>query len=299
MRFACTLLLLSISSSAAAQAPALTKADELFQARRWADAEAAYIAILAGDSTASMAWYRLGRLSLEGKNDPRTALTRFQAALRHGFMPAYFANLGIARAHTMLGQSNDAIAILEKLANNSFSQPDAITGDSIFARLASHAKYVGIVQQMKRNVEPCEHMPEARQFDFWIGSWDVFAPNGGMQLGTNRIEKMLRGCALQENWTDRNNRDGKSLNFFDPQEKTWRQIWVADNGSTLDYRSGAFTSNAMVFNGKSIAPNGAVSLQKLTFVKVSADTVRQIFEASVDAGKTWSKTWEGIYVKRR
>lgn len=40
---------------------------------------------------------------------------------------------------------------------------------------------------------------EHRQFDFWIGNWEVYGANGKL-AGTNRVEKILAGCVLQENW---------------------------------------------------------------------------------------------------
>jgi hypothetical protein len=38
-----------------------------------------------------------------------------------------------------------------------------------------------------------EQLPdEARQFDFWIGRWDVFGP-AGRQVGDNHIEAVCGG----------------------------------------------------------------------------------------------------------
>ena len=34
-----------------------------------------------------------------------------------------------------------------------------------------------------------------RQFDFWIGRWDVFQPDG-KKAGENLIEPILGGCPL-------------------------------------------------------------------------------------------------------
>ena len=42
--------------------------------------------------------------------------------------------------------------------------------------------------------------PEARQFDFWAGDWDVTSPDG-QPAGTNRIEAIAGGAGLLENWT--------------------------------------------------------------------------------------------------
>lgn len=45
---------------------------------------------------------------------------------------------------------------------------------------------------------PCDTRPQASQFDFWVGEWDVIVK--GKPAGVNRIEKILNGCVLQENW---------------------------------------------------------------------------------------------------
>ena len=40
---------------------------------------------------------------------------------------------------------------------------------------------------------------EFRQFDFWLGDWEVTLPDGKV-AGTNKIESILGGCVLQESW---------------------------------------------------------------------------------------------------
>src|SRR5919108_895437 len=59
--------------------------------------------------------------------------------------------------------------------------------------------------------KPCS-APEYRQFDFWVGEWDVKTPKGTI-AGTNRIERIEGGCALQENWRGTNN-TGRSINAY-------------------------------------------------------------------------------------
>lgn len=88
-------------------------------------------------------------------------------------------------------------------------------------------------------------------------------PEDGRQLGVNVIEALLNGCALMENWTSARDGTGKSLSFYDPQRRTWRQVGVDTFGSVLDYRNGEFSDGAMRFSGI-----------------------------------TWSEDWVGIYVRR-
>jgi hypothetical protein len=142
----------------------------------------------------------------------------------------------------------------------------------------------------------CGDTEQARQLDFWVGTWDVVHPETGDTLGVNVIEPILHGCALMESWTGARGGTGKSLNFWDSQRRTWRQVWVADRGNVLDYRHGEYRDGAMHFRGITIR-DGDTTHQKLTFVDVAPDTVRQVFERSSD-GESWETTWVGIYLRR-
>lgn len=149
---------------------------------------------------------------------------------------------------------------------------------------------------------PCRDDPVRRQFDFWIGTWDVTpwaAPAAtAPRLGTNVIELILEGCALLEQWTDARGGSGRSFNWFDQNLRTWRQLWIAAGGGTLDYSRGEFRDGAMRFTGWSLSPQGRRLEQRLTFFAVHPDTVRQLFESSPDSGRTWTPGFDGRYVRR-
>ena len=282
------------------QTPTLAQADTFFQSRQWDRAERAYSDILRADSTNPMAHYRLGRIALEARNDAQRAIAYWRSSLRHGFIPIVLPRLGIARAYMALNDHERALAQLDTIAATGFAQPDAVRGDSAFKALGGNARYEALLTRFQRNAEPCEHLPEARQFDFWIGNWEVFAPNTGQRLGSNRIEKALRGCALLENWTDGMGREGKSINTFDPQRRVWHQLWVSDNGTVTDYAEGRFDGKRLQFMARSRNAAGDTVLQRMTFHAVHRDTVRQVIESSNDRGRTWNAPpWIGVYVRKK
>jgi hypothetical protein len=168
---------------------------------------------------------------------------------------------------------------------------------------ASTAAAQAPATQPQQPPRPCPTRTEARQFDFWLGDWEVTPwqqpPGPNMRvLGTNRIELLLEQCLIMENWSTGNGRGGKSMNFWDVNRAKWRQIWVADVGGSLDYE-GEFRDGAMRFEGWTRAPNGGRVLQKLTFFPIHRDTVRQLFETSADSGRTWTPGFDGRYVRRR
>jgi hypothetical protein len=149
----------------------------------------------------------------------------------------------------------------------------------------------------------CADQPVRRQFDFWIGTWDVYpwaAPVGTAQpIGQNVITAIEAHCALLEEWTSARGTSGRSFNWYDQNLLTWRQLWIDQSGSTLDYTRGEFRDNAMHFRGWTRGPNGVRTEQKLAFILIHVDTVRQLFEASTDSGRTWASTFDARYIRRR
>ena len=53
--------------------------------------------------------------------------------------------------------------------------------------------------------------------DFWIGDWTV-VDSTGAHLGTNRIEKILEGCAVTETWREPES-EGRSLFYYVPARR--------------------------------------------------------------------------------
>ncbi len=146
----------------------------------------------------------------------------------------------------------------------------------------------------------CTAIAETRQFAFWVGTWNVapWTPGKFAATGVNHVTEILNGCAILEEWTSASGGKGKSLNFWDTNRLKWRQVWVDQDGGSLDYE-GEFRGNAMHFEGWTREANGKRTLQKLTFTRVAADTVRQHFEESPDSGRTWKTTYDLRYVRMR
>jgi hypothetical protein len=46
---------------------------------------------------------------------------------------------------------------------------------------------------------PCEQDARFREFDFWIGEWEVHDAEGNF-VGENSITRAERGCVLIEEW---------------------------------------------------------------------------------------------------
>jgi hypothetical protein len=137
---------------------------------------------------------------------------------------------------------------------------------------------------------------EHKHFDFWVGEWNVFNPQG-QQIGTNRISRISGGCALLEEWETPNGPGGKSMNFFDAADSKWHQVWVGGDGTVLRI-AGSFTDGAMRLTGEDRkTPRGAVR-DRITWTPQADGAVEQRWDISTDAGATWRTSFVGTYRKK-
>lgn len=135
---------------------------------------------------------------------------------------------------------------------------------------------------------------EYRQFDFWIGDWEVQDLKGNV-VGTNRVTREQDGCLLVEHWTSsRGKETGTSFNYYDVRDKKWHQLYLSNSGN-----AGAFPAMAGQLNdGKMvlISDERATPVFRWTWYVISPGHVRQMAERSSDGQKTWKTIWDSIYV---
>ena len=141
---------------------------------------------------------------------------------------------------------------------------------------------------------PCSD-PAYRQFDFWIGDWNVTA--GGQQAGTNSITRELAGCALQERWEGAGGSRGTSINFYDATSGAWHQNWVDNSGNHLVLKGG-YADGKMVLSGQNTRLGGKTFLDRITWHNQQDGTVRQVWDVSEDGGETWNTVFDGLYTRR-
>jgi hypothetical protein len=137
---------------------------------------------------------------------------------------------------------------------------------------------------------------EYRQLDFWIGEWNVIDQSTEKQVGTSRIEKLLKGCVIFESWSGEDQFKGNSFNLYNREINKWQQVWVDSRGQRIDF-TGEFRADGMHYEGPFVS-GGKRVLSRMKFLKLDHDRVRQIWEQSADEGKTWKTLFQGIYIKK-
>lgn len=135
--------------------------------------------------------------------------------------------------------------------------------------------------------------PEYRQFDFWIGDWEVKDASGKV-VGFNKILPILDGCALSENWSSVSGNPGVSYNFYDKEKGLWHQTWIDNNGGAL-YLDGGLIDGVMVLSSNL---NDKAPIQRISWTPLEDGRVKQHWQSSEDNGETWKDVFLGFYQKK-
>ena len=139
---------------------------------------------------------------------------------------------------------------------------------------------------------PCS-TPEFRQFDFWLGDWDAFhADNSTTAVARVRVDRILDGCVLLEDYQDTKGSKGQSFSIYEASRKTWHQTWVTNHGRLLIIE-GAFQNGEMSMVGVD-HPNGQERHVRGTWKPIPGG-VSEIAATSTDGGNTWNPWFDLVF----
>jgi hypothetical protein len=152
-------------------------------------------------------------------------------------------------------------------------------------------------QEAAPKATPCEQDARFREFDFWVGEWEVHDTNGTL-VGENSIRREERGCVLTENWSGAKGSTGMSINYLDKVTDEWVQSWHAAGGYQIIIRGG-LTDEGMLLSGTiHYIANGRTAPFRGLWTPMPDGRVRQYFEQSNDDGATWEPWFEGFYSRK-
>ena len=145
---------------------------------------------------------------------------------------------------------------------------------------------------MSEQQQPCS-APEARQFDFWLGEWDLTWGEDGR--GTNQITTRYDGCVLEENFSAQPTVDfmGMSVSTYNQEAKKWQQTWVDNQGGYI-HLTGEFKDGRMVLVNQPITSDGQ-ELFRMVFYNIEQDSLVWDWERSEDGGESWELRWRIHY----
>jgi tetratricopeptide (TPR) repeat protein len=286
------LLCFVLSSQALAQqsSPQAT-ADELFAHSEWEKAAQAYSGITASDPKNGLAWQKLGECFLQlHKFD--LAVQAFSAASNLNYRPLV-NKVNVARAYAEKGDRDQTFSTLDEVvaSGQGGRVRPFILGSTEFAKYRDDARFKSILEA----IAPCKS-PEFRQFDFWVGDWEVQDPAGNV-VGHNLVTLEQDGCLIIEHWKDAGGvQTGMSFNYYDIRDKKWHQLYLDNSGN-----AGAFPAMAgNVTDGKMVllTDEKSTPLYRWTWYTLAPDHVRQMAEQTSDGQKTWQVFWDSVYVRK-
>ena len=156
-------------------------------------------------------------------------------------------------------------------------------------------------EQKPQPVAPCS-APQQKQFDFWLGTWDLTWPGEKQNEtghGTNTIGRILDDCVVHESFSggDTMHLRGNSVSSFDVRSGKWKQTWVDNEGGYLDF-VGEFNGSQMILSREATREDGSTVKQRMVWKNIRADELDWGWESSKDGGKTWQVLWP-IHYKRK
>ena len=275
----------------AQQSAAQTAADTLLADSKWEEAAKAYAAITAKEPDNGPAWQNLGEALLQAKKYD-AALQAFDHASTIKYRPLV-NQVNRARTFAAKGDRAQAINVMREVvaSGNGGRVRPVILSSTEFESLMNGAEFAGLLSQMK----PCT-APEYRQFDFWVGDWDVQNP-AGASVGHNLVTLEQEGCLIIEHWTSATGgQTGTSFNYYDVRDKKWHQLYLDNSGNAGAFpaMAGTLQSDHMVM----LTDNDGGQVSRWAWYVLSPGKVRQMAEQSTDGGKTWQITWDSVYVKK-
>ncbi|MBA3713718.1 MAG: tetratricopeptide repeat protein [Pyrinomonadaceae bacterium] len=300
----CPLLFLSLllSTTAFAQSqptaasnpsPAAQAANALYQAQRWDEAVKAYDTLTKTDPNNGQAWFRLGSSLMSlNKYEPAIAPLERAAAILQGPM-AYYT---VGSLYAKLNNQEKAFEWLNKAAGAGFGGLARLRNDPNLAGVRDDTRYKTVEAAVERVARPCKYSTEARQLDFWVGEWD--AQVNGQSVGTNVIERVEEGCLIMENWAGNGGATGKSMNFYNPVLKKWRQTYMSNNQIIWEM-SGEYKDGIMRYDGEMISAGSQPIMVRVKFYNQAPERVRHTQENSTDGGRAWTNVWDATYVRKK
>jgi len=242
-------------------------------------------------------WFQLG-VTRHDAGDYAGALQALDKAAELQYPAPIQLPMRLARTHARLGHAEEAFTNLELAVSRGYGQVEQLNAQNDFLPLRNDARWIALLANARKNQHPCQTVPEYRQFDFWLGEWNV-EQNGtqnGTRIARSSVQLILDECVIFENY-EAQGYSGKSLNMWDASESRWEQHYTDTGGASTTF-IGKLEDGKMVMLSESVR-NGAKVITRMTYSKEGPDRVRQFLETSLDGGKTWAPAYDGMYVRRR
>lgn len=134
---------------------------------------------------------------------------------------------------------------------------------------------------------------EDRQFDFWVGEWDVSGTGHQAIVAESTITLADQGCLVLENWRPFSGGSAHSISVYDHAQHHWRQFYAGAGSPPGEYIGTLGDDGVLRFDISS-----GPQRQRMNYQRISANAVRQWGERYDEATHAWAPTWDLTYRRR-
>jgi hypothetical protein len=279
-------------STLAQPAPVADPAQLAFEQGRWEEAIREYRSILESYPEDRLSWLRIAQSERElGRHEQ--ALASLERAMSN-LAPEAMVHLERARNLLGVGRRDEALTELETADHLELRARRLLEEAADFDSLRGEPRFQRIYASVRRRVSPCEGMPAAAEFDFWLGSWEVRGPDGTL-LGESRVSRDEGGCVIREEWLSNAGGSGTSMSVYLPSREQWRQVWVGSGGNHFDLLGG-LVDGEMQLEGtiEYFEPENVVAFRAVWSIGAGG-MVRQRMEQFDLVSQTWEPWFDGFY----
>jgi tetratricopeptide (TPR) repeat protein len=279
-------------AAGAQQAPVADPGELAFEQGRWEDAIAAYRAILEDSPEDRLSWLRIAQAQRElGRYDD--ALATLEQA-RTVNAPEAMVDLERARDLIALGRADEALGSLEAADEVGLRALELLNDSEDFDPVRDDGRFRAVLRHVENRVYPCETLPHAKDFDFWLGHWEVRKPDGSL-LGHDTIEKRDGGCGVFEQWEGVAGSSGHSVSFYLPSRGEWRQVWVGSGATFFDITGGMMDGKMHMEGQIEYGNRDDVVAFRGTWTVTPDGRVRQQLEEFDLASQNWTVWFDGVF----
>lgn len=147
--------------------------------------------------------------------------------------------------------------------------------------------------------------PDSSRFHFWLGTWDLEWENskGETSSGMNTIEWTLDSTVIQENFRvlsgGMKGYSGKSWSVYDKRSKTWKQTWVDNQATYLEFAEGTDEEGWPTFERSFMKGDSVRIHQRMVFRNIEENSLDWYWQSSEDGGESWNTNWLIHYTRKR
>lgn len=170
--------------------------------------------------------------------------------------------------------------------------------------ISGMATSASLAQDQTQSAHPCSS-PEFRQFDFWIGQWDItgryrtsdstWSEEGA---ASNIVTVEYNSCVIIENFRSTDfELNGHSVSTYNKNRKIWQQTWVDNSGSYFDFTGGLDSAGQMALYTER-EQGGKTIKYRMVFQNIKKNSLFWVWERSGDGGQTWYRMFELNYKRK-